>query len=67
LGIELERSQKIVVSIMDIQGRILFKNSASYGQGKHEVLFTPRPLPPGSYVLKITGDSFIEARKLIKQ
>jgi len=67
LNMELDRRQKIQINILDIQGRTLFTNSGAYGQGKHQLLLTPRSLPPGSYVLMITGDSFKEAIKVIKQ
>jgi hypothetical protein len=67
LGIELERSQKIVVTIMDVEGRTLFTKSSSYTQGRHEAIFTPGSLPAGSYLLKITGETFVEAKKISRQ
>jgi len=67
LGIELERGQKIAISILDVQGKTLFTRVTSYAQGRHQVELIPGSLLPGSYVLKVTGDSFTEARKVIKQ
>ncbi|HYJ38587.1 MAG TPA: T9SS type A sorting domain-containing protein, partial [Chitinophagaceae bacterium] len=67
LRFELERKQKIAVSILDVQGRIVYANSTSYGQGIHEWMFTPGSLPAGSYFLKVVGDTFTETKKIIRQ
>jgi len=66
LRIELERAQKIVVAIMDVEGRILFTKTSSYAQGRHEAIFTTGLLPTGSYFLKITGETFMETKKVFK-
>ena len=67
LNMDLDRKQKLIISITDVQGRILYKKSASYPQGKQEIVFNPPALPPGSYLLKVRGDSFTEAIKIIRQ
>jgi hypothetical protein len=67
LRIELERAQKVVISILDIQGRTLYTRAASYSQGVNEVLFTTGRLPAGSYLLRVTSDAFTEAKKIIRQ
>jgi len=66
LRIELERAQKIVVAIMDVEGRILFTKTSSYAQGRHEAIFTTGLLPTGSYFLKITGETFMETKKVFR-
>ena len=66
LRIELERAQKIVVAIMDVEGRTLFTKTSSYAQGRHEAIFTTGLLPTGSYFLKITGETFMETKKLFR-
>jgi hypothetical protein len=67
LNVELDRKQKIVISIFDIQGRKLYEKSATYGQGKQEIQFTPGVVPSGNYILKVTGDTFTETKKITKQ
>jgi len=66
LRIELERAQKIVVAIMDVEGRTLFTKTSSYAQGRHEAIFTTGLLPTGSYFLKITGETFMETKKVFR-
>src|SRR4030095_2887970 len=67
LSIDVERKQKIGIRILDIQGRKLYSNSSLFGQGRHEIVFTPGQLPAGSYLLKVTGDTFTETKKIIRR
>jgi hypothetical protein len=67
LSIELDRKQKVIISIADIQGRILYRRAALYTQGIQEIMFTPGRLPAGSYMLKVSGDSFTETKKITRQ
>jgi predicted esterase len=67
LGIDLDRQQKVVITLLDIQGRVLHERTASYQQGRQEIIFTPTGVPSGTYLLKVMGEYFTESKKIVLQ
>jgi hypothetical protein len=67
LSVELDRKQKVNISIADVQGRILYRNTFLYAQGRQEIILVPGAMRPGTYLLKLSGDTFIETKKIMKE
>jgi len=67
LGIELDHQQNVAISLLDIQGRVMYQRNGSYQQGRQEIFIQPTGMPAGTYVIKVVGESFIESKKIILQ
>jgi hypothetical protein len=65
-SIELDREEKIVIIISDVQGRRIFEKSTLCRQGKQEIQLASYALPSGNYVLKVMGNTFAESKKILK-
>ena len=65
--INIDKSQKIVASITDINGRKLKSVNSIYPEGTSEINLKAIDLPKGIYFFKIEGENFTETQKIIKQ
>lgn len=65
--ISVDRSQKVFVSLSDMNGRILRASSGIYPPGSIEIKLNSVDLAKGVYLLKITGENFNESMKVIKK
>jgi hypothetical protein len=67
LFIRLSHKQKILITLSDIQGRLLKKVVEQFDEGTREFNLQATALPTGSYLLKVEGDSFSEVKRIFKQ
>ncbi len=67
LGIDLDRKQNVNVSLLDIQGRVMYQHNGSYQQGRQEIFIRPTGMPAGTYLIRIVGEYFTESKKIILQ
>lgn len=65
--VTLDRSQKVVVSITDMTGKVLKSVTRQYTSGSTEVKLNSRDLPSGMYLLKVSGENFNSLKKIIKR
>jgi predicted esterase len=66
LSVELASPQELQFTLTDMQGRILYKKSNAYSQGPQLINIQSNSLPSGTYILKVTGDTFSRELKLVK-
>lgn len=64
--ITVDRSQKVFVTLTDINGRILKATSSIYSPGSTEIKLNSSDLSKGVYLLKISGENFSMSKKVIK-
>ena len=64
--ITVDRSQKVFVTLTDINGRILKATSSIYSPGSTEIKLSSSDLSKGVYLLKISGENFSMSKKVIK-
>ena len=64
--ITVDRSQKVFVSLTDMNGRILKTSNGIYSPGSSEIRINSTDLPKGVYLLKISGENFSTSKKVIK-
>jgi len=62
----VDKSQKVFISLTDINGRILKATSGIYSPGSTEIKIKASDLLKGVYLLRISGENFSMARKVIK-
>ena len=67
LGIDLDHQQNVAISLLDIQGRVMYQRNASYQQGRQEIFIRPTGMPAGTYLIRVRGESFSESKKIILQ
>jgi predicted esterase len=64
--ISVDKSQKVLVTLTDMNGRILKSTSAIYSPGSTEIRLKSVDLAKGVYLLKISGENFSASKKVIK-
>jgi predicted esterase len=64
--ITVDRSQKVFVTLTDMNGRMLKTASAIYSPGSSEIRLPSGDLAKGVYLLKISGENFSISKKVIK-
>jgi predicted esterase len=64
--ITVDRSQKVFISLADMNGRILKATSGIYSPGSTEIKLNANDLAKGVYLLKISGENFSTSKKVIK-
>jgi hypothetical protein len=64
--VTVDRSQKVMVTLTDLNGRILKTSAKIYSPGSTEIKLKSSDLPKGVYLLKIAGESFAASRKVIR-
>lgn len=64
--ITVDKSQKVFISLTDLNGRTLKTSTGIYSPGSSEVKINSADLPKGVYLLKISGESFSISKKVIK-
>ena len=64
--ITVDRSQKVSISLTDMNGRILRASSGIYSPGSTEIKLNSVDIAKGVYLLKIKGEHFSELKKVIK-
>jgi predicted esterase len=64
--ISVDKSQKVLVTLTDMNGRILKSTSAIYSPGSTEIRLKSVDLSKGVYLLKISGENFSVSKKVIK-
>jgi predicted esterase len=62
----VEKSQKVSISLTDMNGRILKTSISIYSRGMSEVKINSSDLPKGVYLLKMSGENFSSSKKVIK-
>lgn len=65
--IAVSKAQLVTVQISDAQGRTLVRQQQSYAEGSTEVSVPASYLAKGIYYFTVTGESFSETYKIIKQ
>ena len=64
--INLNKSQKIVVTISDMTGKVLKRSSSVFGPGNSEVKFSASDLPAGMYLLSVHGENISFTSKIVR-
>jgi predicted esterase len=64
--ITVDKSQKVVITLTDMNGRILKATSGIYSPGSTEIKLKSTDLAKGVYLLKISGENFSTSKKVIK-
>ena len=65
--INLDSKQKLLISIVDMQGRILQQYRSEYSQGLQQLNCNITSFPAGKYVLKVDGTTLHLTESIIKQ
>lgn len=65
--ISISRSQKIAMTLTDMNGKIIQQVNGIYGQGSSEVKLRASDLSKGVYLLKVSGEDFNVTKKIIKR
>lgn len=65
--LNLDRTQKVHLSLTDMTGKILRKTNGIYGEGSTEVKLPSSGLANGIYFLNIKGESFAITEKVMKK
>ncbi len=65
--ISLARSQKVIVSLTDLSGKILKTQNGIYGLGSSEIKMQAGELVAGIYLLKVSGEDFSVIQKVVKR
>jgi predicted esterase len=64
--VTIDKSQKILLTLTDMNGRILKTSTGMYSPGSSEIKLNSTDLPKGVYLLKISGENFSTSRKVIR-
>lgn len=65
--LSLNKSQRVMINLTDMTGRLIQSVNGIYGRGNSEVKLNVGSLPGGVYLLKVTGENFTNTQKLIKR
>jgi hypothetical protein len=65
--INLNKAQRVVITITDMSGKQLKTKTAFYAEGNTGITIRTEDLPKGIYFLKTAGDDFSDVQKVIKQ
>jgi predicted esterase len=65
--ISLDRSQRLLINLTDMTGRLIQSVTGTYNVGNTEVKLNVSGLPKGVYLLKVSGEKFSTTQKLIKR
>jgi len=65
--INLNKAQRVVITITDMSGKQLKTKTAFYAEGNTGITIRTEDLPKGIYFLKTAGDDFSDVQKIIKQ
>lgn len=64
--VSVDKSQKVMVTLTDLNGRILKNSTGMYAPGSTEIKLNATDLPKGVYLLKISGENFSTSKKVIR-
>jgi predicted esterase len=64
--VTVDKSQKVMVTLTDLNGRILKTSTRIYSPGSTEVKLNATDLSKGVYLLKISGENFSSSKKVIR-
>lgn len=64
--VSVDKSQKVMVTLTDLNGRILKSSIGMYSPGSTEIKLNSTDLPKGVYLLKISGENFSTSKKVIR-
>ena len=64
--ISVDKSQKVFISLADMNGRLLKTSTGIYSPGSTEIKLNSSDLANGVYLLKISGENFSTSTKVIK-
>lgn len=65
--VNVDRTQKVLLSLTDMTGKVLQNVNSIYASGSTEVKFRSAGLPSGIYLLKASGENFSITRKVMKK
>ena len=67
VGFELPRALRAQLTVVDVNGRVVYRTEAAYGAGYHEVQLTERELPAaGVYHYQLRTEAGSVVRRLVK-
>jgi predicted esterase len=64
--ISLDRSQKIMITVTDMAGKVLKRSNAVFGPGNTEIKVNATDLPSGMYFFRIHGENMSFTSKVVK-
>jgi hypothetical protein len=65
--VTITRTQKVFVTLTDMTGKTLKAVNGVYAAGSTEIKLGAYDLPKGIYLLKVTGENFTVASKIVKK
>lgn len=65
--INLKRSQRVTISISDMNGKVLRTRTAVYGEGNTGISIPVTELTSGIYFVRTMGEDFSDVQKVVKQ
>ena len=65
--VSLDKSQRVVITVADMNGKILKNSTGVYAQGNSELKIKTSDFPRGVYLLKVSGENFNSIQKIIKK
>ena len=65
LSVEVDASQRVQISVYDALGRVVaVPLDAELAAGSERLVLMPNGLAPGTYVVRVSGETFVETRRL---
>lgn len=65
--INLSKSQRVTITISDMNGKVLRTRTAVYGEGNTGITIPVTELSKGVYFVRTAGEDFSDVQKIIKQ
>jgi hypothetical protein len=65
--VSLDKAQRVIITVADMNGKILKNSTNVYAQGSSEVKLKTSEFPMGVYLLKVSGENFNSIQKIIKK
>src|SRR5688500_4279959 len=65
--LSLNMSQKVLITVTDITGRMVKSKQGTYVQGNSEVKLDLANIPGGVYIIKVAGENFNAIQKIVKR
>ena len=67
LYFEINSDKVLNVEILDILGKVFFKNTENFDSGSHLLSFSTHELPPATYIIRIFNADSLKTFKIVKQ
>jgi len=65
IGFSLKQPGNVDFTVYDITGRVIFRKSATFNAGTHQIQFNAEGLSSGVYFYHLQSDNFISTKKML--